>query len=338
MKRILLFITATLLLASGTSCSDDNTNFDPIGDELGIPYKDGHDVYGVEVWEETSVILTNYYSLIEEIIQEKTAKIQSIWWLSPAKEKCNVRWNCSAPIMGKTDHSSSYIINPDYNMNSSQITIDLTDVTDNFTVEAIVSIGNLSIRRFQTIPIVTNEIRCDAFYYTFGTPLMQLENNIDNENTLNSDILKATYYARTRPVNFLGFTNLPGQRLEKLYCTATIADPNPLHDLQYACKICLSPEEPEFELQRLEKLYCTATIADPNPLHDLQYACKICLSPEEPEFELQSGSENVYRVLNPQQWEINGLLCTLENTTWQQLGASENTDDTEFACLTIKKL
>ncbi|WP_337398575.1 hypothetical protein, partial [Alistipes putredinis] len=60
MKRILLFITATLLLASGTSCSDDNTNFDPIGDELGIPYKDGHDVYGVEVWEETSVILTNY--------------------------------------------------------------------------------------------------------------------------------------------------------------------------------------------------------------------------------------------------------------------------------------
>ena len=175
MKRILLFITATLLLASGTSCSDDNTNFDPIGDELGIPYKDGHDVYGVEVWEETSVILTNYYSLIEEIIQEKTAKIQSIWWLSPAKEKCNVRWNCSAPIMGKTDHSSSYIINPDYNMNSSQITIDLTDVTDNFTVEAIVSIGNLSIRRFQTIPIVTNEIRCDAFYYTFGTPLMQLE-------------------------------------------------------------------------------------------------------------------------------------------------------------------
>ena len=75
MKRILLFITATLLLASGTSCSDDNTNFDPIGDELGIPYKDGHDVYGVEVWEETSVILTNYYSLIEEIIQEKTAKL-----------------------------------------------------------------------------------------------------------------------------------------------------------------------------------------------------------------------------------------------------------------------
>ena len=216
MKRILLFITATLLLASGTSCSDDNTNFDPIGDELGIPYKDGHDVYGVEVWEETSVILTNYYSLIEEIIQEKTAKIQSIWWLSPAKEKCNVRWNCSAPIMGKTDHSSSYIINPDYNMNSSQITIDLTDVTDNFTVEAIVSIGNLSIRRFQTIPIVTNEIRCDAFYYTFGTPLMQLENNIDNENTLNSDILKATYYARTRPVNFLGFTNLPGQRYKEL--------------------------------------------------------------------------------------------------------------------------
>lgn len=91
MKRILLFITATLLLASGTSCSDDNTNFDPIGDELGIPYKDGHDVYGVEVWEETSVILTNYYSLIEEIIQEKTAKInQSGGFLLPKKSVMSV--------------------------------------------------------------------------------------------------------------------------------------------------------------------------------------------------------------------------------------------------------
>ena len=61
-------------------------------------------------------------------------------------------------------------------------------------------------------------MRFDAMHFITpsGTPLMQLENNIDNENTLNSDILKATYYARTRPVNFLGFTNLPGQRLEKL--------------------------------------------------------------------------------------------------------------------------
>lgn len=66
MKRILLFITATLLLVPGTSCSDDNTGCNPTSDELGILYKDGHDVYGVEVWEETSVILTNYYSLIED--------------------------------------------------------------------------------------------------------------------------------------------------------------------------------------------------------------------------------------------------------------------------------
>ena len=58
MKRILLFITATLLLVPGTSCSDDNTGCNPTSDELGILYKDGHDVYGVEVWEETSVILT----------------------------------------------------------------------------------------------------------------------------------------------------------------------------------------------------------------------------------------------------------------------------------------
>ena len=79
MKRILLFITATLLLASGTSCSDDNTNFDPIGDELGIPYKDGHDVYGVEVWTPEEVSFTDYYSLIDSTIHEKNTT-KSIWW------------------------------------------------------------------------------------------------------------------------------------------------------------------------------------------------------------------------------------------------------------------
>ena len=70
----------------------------------------------------------------------------------------------------------------------------------------------------------------------------------------------------------------------------------------------------------------------------LREGCMRCYIPEEPEFELQSGTENIYRVLNPQQWEINGLRCTLENTTWRQLGASDDTDNTEFACLTIEKL
>ena len=60
--------------------------------------------------------------------------------------------------------------------------------------------------------------------------------------------------------------------------------------------------------------------------------------PETPKFELYPGMESQYYVLNPQQWEINGLRCTLENTTWRQLGASDDTDDTEFACLTIEKI
>ena len=96
--------------------------------------------------------------------------------------------------MGKTDHSSPYIINLNYNMNSSQITVDLTNVTDSFTVEAIISIGDRCVRRFQTIPVIVREIRCDAFYYTFGTPPGRLVDYIDNENALNTDILKATSY------------------------------------------------------------------------------------------------------------------------------------------------
>ena len=39
----------------------DNTDFDPTSDELGILYKDGHDVYGVEVWTPEEVSFTDYY-------------------------------------------------------------------------------------------------------------------------------------------------------------------------------------------------------------------------------------------------------------------------------------
>lgn len=154
----------------------------------------------------------DYYSLIQEEIEQK-ATIKSVWWLSPAKEECSVRWNCSAPIMGKTDHSSPYIINLNYNMNSSQITVDLTNVTDSFTVEAIISIGDRCVRRFQTIPVIVREIRCDAFYYTFGTPPGRLVDYIDNENALNTDILKATSYTGS-PVDYLRFTDYPEQKLE----------------------------------------------------------------------------------------------------------------------------
>ena len=232
MKRILLFITATLLLVPGTSCSDDNTGCNPTSDELGIPDRDGHDANGVEIWQSERLIFQDYYSLIQEEIEQK-ATIKSVWWLSPAKEECSVRWNCSAPIMGKTDHSSPYIINLNYNMNSSQITVDLTNVTDSFTVEAIISIGDRCVRRFQTIPVIVREIRCDAFYYTFGTPPGRLVDYIDNENALNTDILKATSYTGS-PVDYLRFTDYPEQKLEKLYCTATAsgAYPDPLYNLQ----------------------------------------------------------------------------------------------------------
>ena len=49
-------------------------------------------------------------------------------------------------------------------MNRSQITVDLTDATDSFTVEAIIYNGGRSIRRFQTIPVVKKENRYDVFF------------------------------------------------------------------------------------------------------------------------------------------------------------------------------
>ncbi|WP_418190425.1 hypothetical protein, partial [Alistipes putredinis] len=71
MKKSLLFLITATTLITGISCSDDNTDFDPTSDELGILYKDGHDVYGVEVWTPEEVSFTDYYSLIDSTIHEK---------------------------------------------------------------------------------------------------------------------------------------------------------------------------------------------------------------------------------------------------------------------------
>ena len=147
MKRILLFITATLLLASGTSCSDDNTNFDPIGDE----------VYGVEVWTPEEVSFTDYYSLIDSTIHEKNTT-KSIWWFSPVGIDCSIHWNSSAPIIEETYYSAPYKGENDgsLNMNRSQITVDLTDATDSFTVEAIIYHSSRKKRK---------SVRCIFLYF-----------------------------------------------------------------------------------------------------------------------------------------------------------------------------
>ena len=95
-------------------------------------------------------------------------------------------------------------------MNRSQITVDLTDATDSFTVEAIIYNGGRSIRRFQTIPVVKKENRYDVFFYIFGTKLGQMEEWIDSQNTMNTVILKAAVDVnRFSPFDFLGFTQFP---------------------------------------------------------------------------------------------------------------------------------
>ena len=85
MKKSLLFLIAVFTLVTGISCSDDNTNFNPTGDELGIPYKEGYDIYGVGVWSSDEANYANYYSLIEEIISEKK-KYKSISFHSSASK------------------------------------------------------------------------------------------------------------------------------------------------------------------------------------------------------------------------------------------------------------
>ena len=210
MKKSLLFLITATTLITGISCSDDNTNFDPIGDELGIPYKDGHDVYGVEVWTPEEVSFTDYYSLIDSTIHEKNTT-KSIWWLSPIGEKNNIHWNYSAPVTMRMDEVSPSMTAPNNNLNKSQIDIDLTNVTDGFTIEAIITIGDQSIRRFQTIPVKKSVYKCDIFFYTFGVNLEQMEHDwINNEGTMNTATLKTARFVQSfQTIDFLGFTDPP---------------------------------------------------------------------------------------------------------------------------------
>lgn len=43
-----------------------------------------------------------------------------------------------------------------------------------------------------------------------------------------------------------------------------------------------------------------------------------CYIPEEPEFELQSGTENIYRVLNPQQYNRGIQMYRFPNSDVQK--------------------
>ena len=299
MKKSLLFIIATATLITGISCSDDNTGCDPTGDELGVLDKNGHDIYGVGVWTPEVANFTNYYSLIENIISEKR-KLKSISYLTQTYEDTDVRWSCSVPIIEKQSSFEWVDLEGGCYLHQSAILVDLTSEPANFCIEAIVRLNDRSVRRFQTIPVMITEIRYDAFTYTFGTPLDQMENLINFSASINSPTLKTVQIIGSdSPIDYLGFT--------------------------------------DYQEQKLNKLYCTASGKNQIDIDTLKIACDKCQIPEKPCFELQPGTTNRYRVLNPQQWEINGLRCTLENTTWRQLGASDDTDDTEFACLTIEK-
>ena len=96
-------------------------------------------------------------------------------------------------------------------MNKSQIDIDLTNVTDGFTIEAIITIGDQSIRRFQTIPVKKSVYKCDIFFYTFGVNLEQMEHDwINNEGTMNTATLKTARFVQSfQTIDFLGFTDPP---------------------------------------------------------------------------------------------------------------------------------
>ena len=81
----------------------------------------------------------------------------------------------------RMDEVSPSMTAPNNNLNKSQIDIDLTNVTDGFTIEAIITIGDQSIRRFSDYPCKKKVyINSDIFLFIhFGVNLEQNGTRLD---------------------------------------------------------------------------------------------------------------------------------------------------------------
>lgn len=281
-----------------TSCSKDDSNLSNGEDELGVPYVDNFDAYGVQVWTPDEANADILYSRIDTLYRGFKRQ-KTVQYYTSNGEESNVHWSSSARIdrsvVTKDQVDSEY---GEY-FCVSTVELDLSKVDNAYTVEALIATNGQVVRRFQTIPVRIVESYCDIFACTFGTMLEQMVYQLDMQHSLNTENLKVrSFYVGESPIELFRFTDAPEQKLEVLYCTAS------------------------------------GLISSGS---NLIYACEVTHIPETPQFENQPGHPEL-RVLNPQQWEFNGLRFTLYNTTWQDLGVvSDDVSDREFACLSIEK-
>lgn len=279
------------------SCTKEDSNLTNGGDELGIPYDGDFDVYGVRVWTPEEFVIKTLYSRIDTLSQYPI-KSKEVLYCTSNGEESRVQWSTPARII-ETKTIKRWVDSEIGYQCGSAVLYDITGLSDAVPIEALITTNGRVVRRFQSIPLRWEELRCDIFTYTFGDTLEQLSDNI-YPHALNTDNLKVVYQGEwDSPVAMLRFTDSPEQTLEAIYC---VGDSRVL-----------------------------------GGAYMLESACERCHIPEKPEFEWPVG-ENRMRILNPQQWEFNGLRFSLYNTTWEELGATlEELPDNDFACLEIQK-
>lgn len=299
MKAGVRSIVALLLVLCSVacpSCTKEDSDLTGGGDELGISCDGSLDAYGVQIWTPEEIVLTTLYSRIDTLSQSPI-KSKEVLYYALNGEESSVQWNSSARII-KAETWKNWV-GAEYGYRcSSTILYDLSEISDAVTVEALITTNGRVVRRFQTIPVRREEMRCDIFAYSFGETLDQLSDYIF-PHPLNTDNLKVV---RQRgwdsPVALLRFSDAPTQRVETIYCVGDRSVLGVANLLESACERCRIPQRPEFEIPVGERL----------------------------------------RIQNPQQWEFNGLRFSLYNTTWQELGVVwDGVTDDEFACLAIEK-
>ncbi len=205
------FMYCLILVIVLASCSKEKT--EELSNILGAP--DDGNVYisgtlandFVEIWDkEYQIIADDYYSKIDTVLKSDSIA-RSINYAIGVNETGSVKWN-----IGGSGYNGIEKKKWDGNIQKWVITntvyFDVSKISSNLRIEAIVNLNGKSIRRLKTIPeIIVKKNTGDILGYTFGTKRVDMQVDRDFSSTMSQINMISMYGSPTYISCLLGFSN-----------------------------------------------------------------------------------------------------------------------------------
>ena len=240
-----LFIISVVLF-SIISCTPETENGTVTKNELGIGTGDVT-IYGVfdknyiGLWDkEESITFDDYYSQIDTVLKSRVLS-RNISYCYGENESVSVIWKVNGVVYSGVE---TKIWAGDWQkwVSKNSINFDISGITKNLEIEAIVTISGQNYRRFKTIPnIITNKHICDAFGLSFGTKQGDISGiNAKSPTFAMANLLSETGSLTTTPgaSNTAIFLEFSDSKLTKIHLLPTYSS-----DMDKFSSICHIPHK-----------------------------------------------------------------------------------------------